>query len=225
MTHHASHADDDLHAAAHDTDPARHWDEHYGTEQRWSGNANRALVDVVTETGAVPGRALDVGCGEGGDAIWLAHAGWQVTAVDVSAVALERARGAAQAAGVADAIEFVQADLATWEPAGSFDLVSACFFHSEIELARMEILRRLAATLTSGGALLVVGHASVPSWAPEEHRHHVADLPNATQTVTALELAEPQWHTVIAEDRGRKVTAPDGTAAEIDDAVVLVRRA
>jgi hypothetical protein len=99
------------------------WDERYSqAEQMWSGEPNTSLVSEVR--GIKPGIALDVGCGEGADAIWLAELGWQVTAIDVSEVALHRARAAAERMDVE--VEWVHAGLleATLPP-GRFNLVSA----------------------------------------------------------------------------------------------------
>ncbi|WP_030275640.1 FAD-dependent oxidoreductase [Streptomyces sp. NRRL B-24484] len=139
------------------------WDSLYGERERiWSGRANGALVREVT--GERPGRALDLGCGEGADAVWLAEQGWRVTAVDISAVALGRAAEHAREAGVAGRIEFRRADLAEAFPEGSWDLVCAQYLHSEVELPRDAILRRAAAAVAPGGTLLVVGHAGPPSW-------------------------------------------------------------
>src|SRR5215471_650837 len=102
---------------------AAEWDARYSERDgaRWSGRPNGRLVaEVATLT---PGLALDVGCGEGADAIWLARSGWTVTAIDVSEVAVSRAREAAQRAGAA--VEWVRGDaLQTPFAAGSFDLVS-----------------------------------------------------------------------------------------------------
>ena len=94
---------------------------------------NRApvLVDVVGSLR--PGKALDLGCGEGGNAIWLARQGWRATAVDVSATALDRASSDAATAGVADRIDFQRHDLALTFPSGAFDLVSAQYLHSPIK--------------------------------------------------------------------------------------------
>ena len=84
-----------------------HWEEHYGERDRvWSGRVNVQFADVVADL--TPGRALDLGCGEGADAVWLAERGWDVVAVDISDTALGRAREAARSRGVADRIEFVQ---------------------------------------------------------------------------------------------------------------------
>jgi 2-polyprenyl-3-methyl-5-hydroxy-6-metoxy-1,4-benzoquinol methylase len=105
-----------------------------------------------------PGRALDLGAGEGRNAIWLARRGWQVTAVDFSDVALDRARELAASAGVADAVEWVQADLTQFDPGHEcFDLVLVLFVHLPHD-DRDALLRRAAAALTPGGTMLVVGY-------------------------------------------------------------------
>lgn len=145
------------------TDP-EFWDERYGRSERiWSGNPNVALVRQAADL--TPGRALDLGCGEGADAVWLARQGWQVTAVDVSQVALARAAGHAAEAGLAQRIVFAQHDLAADFPAGRFDLVSAQFLYSATgNEARETMLRHAAAAVAPGGVLLVEGHCAPPAW-------------------------------------------------------------
>jgi SAM-dependent methyltransferase len=122
----------------------------------WSGRPNRQLV---VEAGELPpGRALDAGSGEGGDALWLAERGWQVTAVDFSAIAIERAAAAAEARGLGDRVDWVHADLGEWTPpAGQFDLVTAHYLHATWA-DRPAMFRGLAAAVAPGGILLVVGH-------------------------------------------------------------------
>ena len=97
------------------------WNERYaGSNQIWSGQPNQALVTEVSEL--PPGRALDVGCGEGADAVWLAQRGWDVTGLDVSGVALDRARLHARDAGVV--VRWVRAGLVeAGLPDRGFDLV------------------------------------------------------------------------------------------------------
>lgn len=199
------------------------WEERYASESRvWSGRANAVLVDLCREV--PPGRALDLGCGEGGDAIWLARHGWQVTAVDISTTAIGRGRDAARNAGVAaDAITWVVQDLATWTAADAYDLVSAFFLQSPVTLPREEILRRAAAAVAPGGRLLIVSHAAPPPWATELHQHH-HEFPTPSQDLAALALDETQWDAVVAGVRQRDATGPDGRSAVLDDAVVLVQR-
>jgi hypothetical protein len=201
------------------------WEDRYGSkEQVWSGRVNRVLVDVASDL--LPGRALDLGCGEGGDAIWLAQRGWQVTAMDISTIAVERGRTAALATGVpADRITWVAQDLADWTPSATFDLVSAFFLHSPVELPREEILRRAASAVAPGGHLLVVAHAAPPPWwTPDQHEHAHEALPTPEEELASLRLAAGEWDVVIAEARLRPTTDPEGKPVEILDGVVLVRR-
>ncbi len=122
----------------------------------WSGRPNRQLV--VEGSVLPPGTALDAGCGEGADALWLAERGWRVTAVDFSTVALDRGAVRARERGLDDRITWLHADLDAWTPAeGRFDLVTAHYLHSR-GADRPALFRRLAAVVAPGGTLLVVGH-------------------------------------------------------------------
>jgi SAM-dependent methyltransferase len=174
------------------------WEDFYaGGKARWSGRPNASLVEEVE--GLAPGTALDLGCGQGGDAIWLAAQGWTVTAADISATALEIAARHAAEAGVG--VEWQRHDLAVSQPAGTFDLVTASFLHSEVELPRGRILRAAAEAVAPGGTLLVVGHA--PS---AEHHHH--DLPSPEAVVEEIGLADgeepkPRIDTVVRYLRAR----------------------
>jgi len=199
------------------------WEERYASRpQVWSGRANRALVDLVSRF--APRTALDLGCGEGGDAVWLAQQGWRVTAVDISATAVERGRAAAADLGVpADRITWIAQDLAEWSPDGTFDLVSAFFLQSPVELPRAEILRRAAAAVAPGGYLLLVTHAAPPPWATGLDRHH-HDFHTPAEELEALGLHPTQWEALVAETRLRAATGPDGQPAELEDAIVLARR-
>ncbi|WP_445262997.1 class I SAM-dependent methyltransferase [Pseudokineococcus sp. 1T1Z-3] len=185
-------------------------------ERLWSGRPNVRLVDVVGPM--TPGRALDLGCGEGGDAVWLASRGWATTAVDVAPTAVARTQAAAAAAGV-DVVAEVH-DLEHSLPPGPFDLVSAFFLMSPVEWDRGAAVRRAAATLVPGGVLLLVDHGSVPPWSGFSGHEHAG----AQQTLDELDLLPGEFETVRLDEPTREVTGPDGQVAEISDVVVLVRR-
>lgn len=200
--------------------PAEAWEFRYAeAPKRWSGNPNATLVDVVAPL--TPGRAVDLGCGEGADAIWLARQGWTVLGVDISPTAVTRARGAAVEAGVDDRATFEAHDLSTWEPDGEIDLVTASFFHSREELPRTEILRRVAAHVAPGGHLAIVSHAAPPPWS--EHAHHDELLLDADGEIATLDLGDG-WEVVLAEHRERAGASPSGEAAHLEDVAVLLRR-
>ncbi|TDB77017.1 methyltransferase domain-containing protein [Micromonospora sp. KC723] len=204
-----------------DAETARHWDKLYAErERRWSGRPNVRLVEVAE---ALPsGTALDLGCGEGADAIWLARRGWRVTAVDVSRTALDRAAAEAAAAGVADRIDFRQHDLARTFPAGSYDLVSAQFLQSMIEFPRTEVLRAAARAVAPGGRLLIVEHGAPPSWSRTIPPHVRFATPE--ETLATLDLDHDGWHPERLDAPVREVTGPDGQPATLVDHLVLVRR-
>lgn len=198
------------------------WEEHYCAKpQVWSGRVNTRLAEVVPQI--VGTRALDLGCGEGADAIWLAEHGWTVVAVDVSGTALSRARDAAGARGVADRIDFQQHELTSSFPDGPFDLVSAQFLHSTLEMDRSAILRRAAAALVPGGTLLIVDHAAAPPWASKLHKHH-HEFPTADAVVTALELDPAHWERIRVDSTDRAARGPDGEEAILVDNVIVLRR-
>ncbi|MGH2364369.1 MAG: methyltransferase domain-containing protein [Chloroflexota bacterium] len=198
-----------------------YWDDRYRQKaQLWSGNPNALLVAEVA--GMAPGRALDLGSGEGGDAVWLAQQGWDVLAVDISPVALARGAAAARAAGVAGHITWEQHDLAESFPSGSFDLVSAQFLHSFLELPRREILYRAARAVKPNGVLLVVGHAEFPLWASHPRPEVHFDSPE--EVLEALAVPPDEWTIVRSDSPRREATGPDGQRATFVDSVVKVRR-
>jgi SAM-dependent methyltransferase len=145
---------------------AAEWDARYRERDgtMWSGRPNGRLVaEVVALT---PGRALDVGCGEGADAIWLARRGWTVTAIDISEVAICRAREASHPAGAS--VEWICGDtLQTPFPDRSFDLVSMQY-PALPKAAGEAAVRRLLDTVRRGGLLLAVYHDL-----DDEHREHM----------------------------------------------------
>ncbi len=200
------------------------WDARYGeSDQIWSGNPNPQLVAQVG--GRAPGTVLDVGSGEGGDAIWLAAHGWRVTALDVSSVALERGAAAAARLGpqVAQRIAWVHADVLTWDPAGEqFDLVNAQYLH--FTRAKAEVTQRLAELVRPGGSLLVVGHhpSDVQRLARPGHGHMDGFLFTADELTAVLDRSA--WRVVVEDEPWREHAGPDGGTLQIRDVVLLARR-
>jgi SAM-dependent methyltransferase len=181
----------------------------------------------VTEAGDLaPGTALDIGAGEGADALWLATKGWRVTAVDISTVALER--GAAHAAAtdeeVAGRISWRHHDLTSWAPpAGSFDLVSAQYMHLPLE-PRQALVDRLATAVALGGTLLLVGHH------PSDRETTVSRPQRADVFFTGDDIVarlDPhRWEILTNATPERTTTDPDGRAVTVHDTVLrAVRRA
>ncbi len=244
VAHHQEMHDDGTSTGDHGTgigngirgnDAASIWNERYRAKpQIWSGKPNPQLV---REAGGLrPGKALDLGCGEGADAIWLAQQGWTVTAVDVSAVALERAQSHEKAAlaresvhagegAIASRITWQQADLEQWQPEGPFDLVTSQFLHSQ-ELAWQGPLRTAAAAVKPGGTLLVVGHHPdrLPPWGGGAGHTHREMFYTGDEVVQELGLDGPGWQVEVLTSRERPVTGPDGEHATIADVVLRATR-
>lgn len=210
-------------AAEGDTD-ATYWQARYAEQDRmWSGRPNDLLVREVVDLPA--GSALELGCGEGADSIWLARQGWTVTAVDIAAAALRRGSEHAAEAGVGPRISWEQVDVtAAALPAGPFDLVCAQYFHSPAATARSReaVLRQAATRVARGGHLLVVGHAAFPTWLPEEERPDV-HFPTTADVLTALELSDG-WTVRTDELVPREAVSPEGEVGTRADNVLLVRR-
>ena len=197
-----------------------HWEQHYGERERiWSGRVNVQFANVVGDL--TPGRALDLGCGEGADSIWLAERGWTVVAVDISDTALGRAREAASARGVADRIEFVQRDLSEGLPEGSFDLISSQFLHSKVPLDRQTILASAAAALLPGGVLVIVDHGAPPPWTSKLDHH---EFPSADEVVVGLNLSADEFEQVRVDAVERQAVGPDGEQRPWMDNVIVLRR-
>ena len=199
------------------------WDERYRAAGRlWSGRPNPQLVAEVA--GLPPGRALDAGCGEGADAIWLAQRGWRVVGADISGVALQRAAQHASEAGggVAARIEWRHVDLLEQAPErDAFDLVSAHFMQLPPD-AMARLFTTLAAAVRPGGTLLVVSHH--PSdLTTGVRRPSQPELLYAAEDVAAL--LDSSWEVVVADTRPRPAVTPEGTEATVHDAVLrAVRR-
>lgn len=184
---------------------AQFWDEMYRSrDQVFSGNPNGVLVTEVT--GLPPGQALDVGCGEGADALWLARHGWQVTAVDISTTALQRA--AAAAVDSEGRVAWTRADLTiTPPPADAFDLVSVQYFPLSLQPDHAA-LRGLLNAVAPGGTLLFASH-DLADLSPRPEQGF--DPGDDYQPDDIAKLLDHDWTVLINETRPRTAPAPAGT--------------
>lgn len=191
------------------------WDERYSGEAKiWSGNANPQLVTIAATLS--PGTALDVGCGEGGDVIWLAQQGWRATGADFSANGLARAAQHAAEAGVSDRVDWWQVDARTFDAGGrSFDLVTTHYLHPP-DGGMAAVVGRLATAVAPGGHLLVVGHAPSEELTQLTQSHRDAMFA-AADLVGSLPAT---FEVILAEDRPRSVVR-DGRRVDIPDATLL----
>ena len=193
------------------------WDERYaGAERMWSGQPNRALVAEIRDL--PPGRVLDVGCGEGGDAVWLARQGWDVTALDVSQVALDRAQRAAEAAGVK--VRWLYAGLLdAGLGADGFDLVSVQY-PALLRTPDHRAERALLDAVGPGGTLLVVHHADLDSAQARSQGFDPADYVAHEDLVA---LVRDGWR-VESDDRRPRVVRGGSGEHHKDDLVLRARR-
>ncbi|GAA1945467.1 class I SAM-dependent methyltransferase [Amycolatopsis minnesotensis] len=201
------------------TDAVAFWDGVYSARPAATDpRPNDRLTEVVTRL--PPGDVLDLGCGDGGDALWLAGQGWRVTAVDISAVAVERLTGLARLRGLN--ITAGRHDLNESFPDGRFDLVCAHYFHTSFDLDRARILRSAAHALRPGGLLLVVDHGSTAPWS----WHSGADVryPTPAEIAAGIDLDPAMWTVDRADAPRRIATGPGGDTAEVTDHVLLIRR-
>lgn len=193
------------------------WDQRYSEKSAlWSGQPNAALVSEIR--GLQPGRVLDVGCGEGADAVWLAEQGWEVTALEVSQVALDRAARQAEQTGVS--VNWLHSGLVEAAlPPASFDLVSAQYpalLRTREKAAELALLHAVA----PGGALLMVHH-QLP--ADGDSGAHSAALRDYVGLADVAALLDQNWHLEVYETRPRNVSAGAG-AHHTEDVVLRARR-
>ncbi len=196
------------------------WENHYrSASPETSGRPGAALQQFASPL--PPARALELGCGKGDDAVWLASQGWEVLAVDVSQTALDYTIANARRAGVEAAITAERHDLAATFPSGRFELVCASFLQSPVELPRKLILRRAAEAVAPGGHLLIVEHGALTpsSWSPPDTK-----FPAVETTYADLRLTLPHWSLRQASAAPRQVTGANGRMVEIADNVIFLRR-
>jgi thioredoxin reductase/SAM-dependent methyltransferase len=216
-------ARDDIAAAARPSANQSDWDHRYSGSQLWSGNPNGTLVSEVT--GLAPGRALDVGAGEGGDALWLAARGWSVTASDISQRALDRIGAEATRRGLP--VECLRADANAPDPytAASYNLVSAQYA-SIPRTPDGRGLRNLLRAVAPGGTLLVVGHdlepLRAPAGTPEPARPFDPDAYVSIDDFAAAVADAPDWDIERHEKRPRPAGAASA-AHHVHDVVLRAR--
>ncbi len=212
-----AHEDAALALGALPRDSAEGWDRRYaGEAQRWSGEPNGALVVEIEHV--APGSALEVGCGEGADALWLAQRGWAVTAVDISQLALDRARRAADDAGVE--VDWIRADIASEPPArGRYDLVSV-LYPALRHAPGDDTIHSIIDAVAPGGTLLVVGHDLDDS---DHHRQRGVDPADYVQPTDVARHLDAAWTIEVQETRPR--TWPPGSdGPDVRDVVLRARR-
>jgi SAM-dependent methyltransferase len=177
-----------------------YWDQPWEYDRPQAAAAPPANPYLIRETSdLVPGTALDAGCGEGAEAIWLASRGWHVTAADIAAEALARAASRAAQTPASGPVRWVQADLVTWAPGTRFDLVTTNYAHPA--MPQLAFYQRIAEWVAPRGTLLIVGH--LPASEPAGHGHH----PPAHASVTAADVTAildgAAWEIVTAEEHSR----------------------
>lgn len=205
------------------SEAADFWEQRYaGSEPIWSGRVNQSLAELVADF--EPGRALDLGCGEGADVIWLAEQGWKVTGVDISVTAIARAREAASEKAEDGQTDFVVADLESWvsESTDKYDLIIASFLQSPIGFDRSRVLRLAINLLADHGSMLLISHAAPPPWMKNHRPANHFIQPD--QELEMLQLDPEGWKVQVAEVRERTITGPEGNKAILKDTVVLVQR-
>ncbi|PJE97257.1 SAM-dependent methyltransferase [Streptomyces carminius] len=196
------------------------WEKHHAARHGRSDRVNPLLAETAGPLR--PGAALDLGCGAGGDTLWLARRGWQVTAVDLSATAVERLRGRARELGLGDRVTAERHDLARTFPGGEFDLVSAQYLHTPFPLPRDRILRTAARALRPGGLLLIVDHGSTAPWS--WNQDPAPRRPTPAEIAAGLDLDPGQWRVLRADTPRRRATGPAGETATVTDHVLVLRR-
>ncbi|WP_409491509.1 class I SAM-dependent methyltransferase [Amycolatopsis sp. cmx-11-12] len=185
-----------------------YWEEHW----RQNGAGSPPNPYLAREIGdLVPGTALDAGCGEGAEAIWLASRGWRVTAVDISAAALARAAER----GTPERLRWVEADLGNWTPETTFDLVTTHYAHPA--MPQLEFYDRVAHWVAPGGTLLVVGHLHTQ----HGHGHQPPAEASVNAAAITARLDETAWEVVTAEEGRRSIP---GREVPLHDVVVRATR-
>jgi SAM-dependent methyltransferase len=210
-------------------------------DQIWTGDRAQAMgtsqpnAHLIREVSDLaPTTALDAGCGAGAEAIWLARRGWQVTGADIATAALDRAAERAETGGVAERVQWVQADLSTWEPDTQYDLVTTHYAHPA--MPQLEFYDRIATWVAPGGTLLIVGHLHHDATAASSHKHGGQGpggkdgnegppaAASATAATVTARLNPSEWEVVTTQESHRTLSGHDDHEVTIHDVVIRATR-
>lgn len=200
--------------------PHEFWNALYTTIRTSSSGTPSKLLVRFSEP-LKPGRALELGCAHGDDALWLAERGWQVTGVDISDTVVARAEKNAQACGLSHRARFERHDLSQTFPDGEFDLISALYLQSPVDFPRAAVLRRAARRVAPGGLLLIVSHATVAPWSWADPDAHI---PTPQEALDELALNFDEWSPQFVDNVERLAKGPDGQQAVVQDTVLAISR-
>lgn len=196
------------------------WDDLY----RGASRQTRGLQSAMLERFAMdrtPGRALDLGCAKGDDAIWLAQQGWDVVATDIAQAALDIAASNAAERGVTDRISFERHDLAISFPEGRYDLISAMFLQTPLDFPKRQVFAQAYGQLASGGMLLIVTHGSAAPWSWNKADH---PYPTPEEDLVALGYAASDNQVAFLDAVRRTAHGHNGQTAQVlDNVIVLVK--
>ncbi|WP_115728536.1 class I SAM-dependent methyltransferase [Actinomyces culturomici] len=212
------------------TDPAKtadraeraaHWEDRYASaEQLWSGRVNEWLPGIAERL--APGRALDLGCGEGGDLLWLAQHGWVVVGVDFSSTAIRRFLDSAAEQDLVDRASGIVGDIENLEVAGLFDLVTIFFVHGGPDGEGVDLWKLISdqrASLAPGGRIVVAVHAVNPPWHGARSRTYSVE-----ELLAGLDFLDDKWTIECAEERWKDAPATEShPAGRRADAVLVLR--
>lgn len=196
------------------------WDDLY----RGASRQTRGMPSAMLERFAMdrmPGRALDLGCARGDDAIWLAQQGWEVVAVDIAQTALDIAEAKANERGVANRISFERHDLAASFPEGRYGLISAMFLQTPFEFPKQHVFAQAYDQLASGGMLLIATHGSAAPWSWRQGDH---SYPTPEEDLAALGYAASDSQVAFVDAVKRTAHGPEGETAQVlDNVIALVK--
>ena len=205
-----------------------HWQQADGPTSGRAVPPNPYLAREISSL--TPGTALDAGCGEGAEAMWLATEGWQVTAADISTEALSRAsERAMKSCAAPERVQWIEADLSAWEPGKQFDLVTTHYAHPA--MPQLAFYERISGWVAPGGTLLIVGHhhtSETPGHGHSQEQRVPGGNPPEEVSVTAASITDgldaTRWDIVTADEPIRTLTKGAGRTLRLNDVVVRATR-